>query len=30
MKNVPLYIAGEFIQSQTKDWIEVTNPPPTK
>ena len=26
MKNVPLYIAGEFIQSQTKDWIEVTNP----
>ncbi len=26
MKNVPLYIAGEFVQSQTDRWIDVTNP----
>ncbi len=26
MKNVPLYLAGEFIQSQTSEWIDVTNP----
>ncbi|MDX1754558.1 MAG: CoA-acylating methylmalonate-semialdehyde dehydrogenase [Marinobacter sp.] len=26
MKNVPLYIAGEFVQSQTDQWIDVTNP----
>lgn len=26
MKNVPLYLAGEFVQSQTNDWIDVTNP----
>jgi len=26
MKNVPLYIAGEFVQSQTDQWIDVTDP----
>ena len=26
MKNVPLYLAGEFVQSQTDSWIDVTNP----
>jgi len=26
MKNVPLYLAGEFVQSQTSEWIDVTNP----
>lgn len=26
MKNVPLYIAGEFVQSQTEQWIDVTDP----
>ena len=26
MKNVPLYLAGEFVQSNTRDWIDVTNP----
>ena len=26
MKNVPLYLGGEFVQSQTDQWIEVTNP----
>src|SRR5690606_20231290 len=26
MHSVPLFIAGEFVQSQTSDWIEVTNP----
>ncbi len=26
MKNVPLYLAGEFVDSQTTDWIDVTNP----
>ncbi|MDX1802409.1 MAG: CoA-acylating methylmalonate-semialdehyde dehydrogenase, partial [Marinobacter sp.] len=26
MKNVPLYLAGEFVDSQTNDWIDVTNP----
>ncbi|MEE3116914.1 MAG: aldehyde dehydrogenase family protein, partial [Pseudomonadota bacterium] len=26
MKNVPLYLAGEFVESQTQEWIEVTNP----
>jgi malonate-semialdehyde dehydrogenase (acetylating)/methylmalonate-semialdehyde dehydrogenase len=26
MKNVPLYLAGEFVQSQTNEWIDVTNP----
>lgn len=26
MQDVPLFIDGEFIQSQTAQWIEVTNP----
>ncbi|WP_372971956.1 CoA-acylating methylmalonate-semialdehyde dehydrogenase [Marinobacter sp.] len=26
MKNVPLYIAGEFVESQTDQWIDVTDP----
>lgn len=26
MKNVPLYLAGEFVDSQTSEWIDVTNP----
>ncbi|MEQ5836772.1 CoA-acylating methylmalonate-semialdehyde dehydrogenase [Marinobacter sp. NFXS9] len=26
MKKVPLFIEGEFCQSATNDWIEVTNP----
>ena len=26
MKNVPLYIGGEFVQSQTDQWIDVTYP----
>ncbi|CUA83023.1 CoA-acylating methylmalonate-semialdehyde dehydrogenase [Pseudidiomarina woesei] len=26
MKKVPLYIDGEFIQSQSDKWIDVTNP----
>ncbi|WP_417500978.1 CoA-acylating methylmalonate-semialdehyde dehydrogenase [Marinobacter sp.] len=26
MKDVPLYLAGEFVQSQTNEWIDVTNP----
>ena len=26
MKNVPLYIGGEFVQSQTEQWIDVTDP----
>lgn len=26
MKNVPLYIGGEFVQSQTDQWIDVTDP----
>ena len=26
MKNVPQYIAGEFVQSQTSNWIDVTDP----
>ena len=26
MKNVPLYLAGEFVQSKTDKWIDVTNP----
>jgi len=26
MKNVPLYLAGEFVQSRTNEWIDVTNP----
>ncbi|MGM0571924.1 MAG: CoA-acylating methylmalonate-semialdehyde dehydrogenase [Pseudomonadota bacterium] len=26
MKNVPLYIAGEFVDSQTDQWIDVTDP----
>ena len=26
MKNVPLYLAGEFVQSNTSDWIDVTDP----
>ena len=25
-KSVSLFIGGEFCQSETKDWIEVTNP----
>ena len=26
MKKVPQFIAGEFVQSQTQNWIDVTNP----
>src|SRR5690554_3686577 len=26
MKKVPLYINGEFVQSKTDKWIDVTNP----
>lgn len=26
MKKVPLYIDGEFVQSQSQNWIDVTNP----
>ncbi|TKV69232.1 CoA-acylating methylmalonate-semialdehyde dehydrogenase [Marinobacter panjinensis] len=26
MKNVPLYIAGELVESQTDQWIDVTDP----
>jgi malonate-semialdehyde dehydrogenase (acetylating) / methylmalonate-semialdehyde dehydrogenase len=26
MHQVPLFLNGEFIQSQSKDWIDVTNP----
>lgn len=26
MKHVPLYLGGEFVQSQTDQWIEVTDP----
>jgi malonate-semialdehyde dehydrogenase (acetylating) / methylmalonate-semialdehyde dehydrogenase len=26
MKNVPLYIGGEFVESQTDQWIDVTDP----
>src|SRR5690606_13078697 len=26
MKKLPQYIAGEFVQSQTQNWIDVTNP----
>src|SRR5690554_1496540 len=26
MKKVPLYIHGEFVQSQSQNWIDVTNP----
>jgi malonate-semialdehyde dehydrogenase (acetylating)/methylmalonate-semialdehyde dehydrogenase len=26
MKKIPQYIAGEFAQSQTENWIDVTNP----
>ena len=25
-KRVPLFVAGEFIQSQTGDWLDVANP----
>ena len=26
MKNVPLYLAGEFVDSKTSEWIDVTDP----
>lgn len=26
MHNVPLYLAGDFVESQTTDWIDVTDP----
>jgi malonate-semialdehyde dehydrogenase (acetylating) / methylmalonate-semialdehyde dehydrogenase len=26
MKKIPQYIAGEFAQSQTENWIDLTNP----
>jgi malonate-semialdehyde dehydrogenase (acetylating)/methylmalonate-semialdehyde dehydrogenase len=26
MKTVPLYIGGEFVESQTEQWIDVTDP----
>ncbi|WP_344807413.1 CoA-acylating methylmalonate-semialdehyde dehydrogenase [Allohahella marinimesophila] len=26
MKQVPLFLEGEFVQSQTQNWIDVTNP----
>jgi len=26
MKHVPLYIGGEFVQSESSEWIDVTNP----